>query len=106
MRSVVLLVLMVLAVPAVAQPLAPLLPLAPLPPQGASQAQPLGPNLPPAPPKHRPEPRPLRPIPYVYRQIDHDRVNQGAVGRTNSARSDLASMRTGWGSPGLGGNAM
>ncbi|HEY2743090.1 MAG TPA: hypothetical protein VGL86_00645 [Polyangia bacterium] len=103
MRRAVFLALLALAAPAGAQSLV-LSPseLSPPPPPPPS---PLAPGLP-TPSTHRAEPRLLRPIPYVYRQIEHDKVNQGAVGRSNAVRSDPQSARIGWPAPPLGGNAM
>ena len=101
MRRVVLVALLALGAPAAAQQLrGP--PDVPLPPPHES---PLAPGLP-TPTTHRPEPKDLRPIPFVYRQIEHEKVNRGAVGRTNATRGDIVEQRTGWGNPGLGGNPM
>jgi hypothetical protein len=49
---------------------------------------------------------PLRPIPYLYRQIDRESVNSGTVGRTNATRGEQQETQTGWWPPGLGGNPM
>ena len=86
-----------LAAPAGAQPLVPSPP---------PQELPLTPNLPWSPPAHRPEAPPLRPIPFFWRQIDHQRINSGTVGRTNATRGELEEQRTGWTPPPLGGNVM
>jgi len=87
-----------LAAPAGAQPLVPSPP---------PQELPLTPNLPWSPPARRQEAPPLRPIPFMYRQIDRERVNTNdTVGRTNATRGTLQEELTGWAPPPLGGNVM
>ena len=48
----------------------------------------------------------LRPIPFLYRQIDLERVNREPLARTNATRGEQQRILTGWGAPPLGGNAM
>ena len=59
-------------------------------------------------PAKRPLPPSVTPIPYVYRQIDRMRINDGTTipGRTNAVGGQVQDQRTGWNAPGLGGNAM
>ena len=99
MRRAVFLVILALAAPAVAQgPLD-----VPTPPEHES---PLGPDLPTVKKNNRPEVRYLHPMPFLYRPVVDQGVNQGSPGRTNATRGELEKTRTGFQPPPLGGNPM
>ena len=100
-RTLLILALAAVGAPAFAQTI-PSPPPAhqPLVPEAGEPALPV--------PAKRPPPPAVTPIPYVYRQIDRMRINDGTTipGRTNAVGGQVQDQRTGWNAPGLGGNAM
>jgi len=79
---------------------------APVIPSPPERVPPLSPSLPTV-PERRAGPAALAPIPFVYRQIDRERINTNSnPGRTNATRGTVVEQRTGFWEPPLGGNPM